>query len=208
MPKSPEELTIEDVEQALDLPASKWHGQCYGIATGILEAELIEGDPIYGHFLGDISDEGFWRGRKGHPFVQHGWILLPDGQILDPTRFSFENEDPYIYIGDGGTDYDEGGDMWRAATLQPCPVPKGDRVKNQGWELGTNETFAFQLLTGTPFDKMTTEQVFWIANLPYAAMSSYIPIVYPVLKRYDMTGLVPLDNWRRAFREGLINEGY
>ena len=209
MPKDPEQLTIEDVEQALDLPAEKWHGQCYGIAKGIAEAGLVEGDAIYGHYLGDIDKDGYWGRRKELPFVQHGWILLPDDRILDPTRFSFENEEPYIYIGDGGTDYDEGGDMWRAALLKPCPTPSGNRkVKDAGWELDTNETFTFQLLTGTPFDKMTTEQTFWIANLPYAALAPHIPIVYPVLGRYDLKGFVPFDNWSRAFREGLILEAY
>lgn len=209
MPKvEPEELTIEDVEQALDLPASKWHGQCYGIATSILEAGLIEGDPIYGHFLGEINKDGYWKGREKHPFVQHGWILLPDGRILDPTRFSFENKEPYIYIGEGGTDYDEGGDMWRAAITRPCPEPEGETLEEAGWKLEGEESFAFHMLTRTPFKEITRAQVFWIANLPYAAIVSYIPIIFPALARNNLKVAVPLDNWNRAVREGLVEKAY
>jgi hypothetical protein len=208
MLRKPEKLTIKDVEQALDLPAEKWHGNCYGIATGIVEAELIDGVAVYGHYLGDIAKDGYWGRRVDLPFVQHGWILLPDDRILDPTRFSFENKDPYIYIGDGDMDYDEGGDMWRASQVKPCPPTRGAKVKDKGWELDDNETVTFHTLTGTPFDEMSAEQAFWVANLPYAALAPHIPVVYPVLGRYDLKGFVPLDNWKRAFRENLVSEAY
>ena len=105
----PEDLTIEICEKGIKEPAHKWHKRCHEIAHRIVDAGLVEGSVCYGHYLGPIDPDGRWSNREGLAFQRHGWILLPDGRILDPTRFSFENKDPYLYIGENADEYDEGG---------------------------------------------------------------------------------------------------
>lgn len=205
----PEELTIEDCEEALMLPADNWHGMCAGISSGIISAGLVEGHAVYGHYLGDIATDGFWGRRKHHWFVQHGWILLPDGRVLDPTRFSFENKPPYIYLWDNKTDYDEGGNKFRSAMNKPCPKAEDSErglmsKPARPWDVSQEESQAIESLVGTPFAEISFEQGYWIANLPYEDIASVVGLVYKALGRNGGKAYIPLDNWRRAEREGEV----
>jgi hypothetical protein len=96
--RKPERLTIAEVERAIGLKTSEWHGNCYSIACSILRAGLVEGRPAYGHYLGPVASTGYWASRRGSKFQRHGWIVLNDGRILDPTRWSFEDKKPYLAI--------------------------------------------------------------------------------------------------------------
>lgn len=146
-----QDLTIADVEKAVGMPASKWHGQCFFIASQIVDKNLVKGRAAYGHYRGPVSKEGYWKDRVGQGFQRHGWVELPDQTILDPTRWSFENKPPYIYLHECGNhdvvcrtcdmvpeehgthldacldfapqrcDYDRGGEELRAAMLRPPP---------------------------------------------------------------------------------------
>jgi hypothetical protein len=204
----PEELTIEAVAEAFGGPAKNWHGKCFGVASAIVDEGLVEGEAIYGHYLGPIAKDGFWGQRRGHPFVQHGWVLLPDGRILDPTRFSFENKDPYIYLEDNEDDYDEGGNQFRQAmhAKRPCPDAGGDKPLE--WDASQEEAQAFESLTGTPFADFNFEQAFWIGNMPYDEIKGAISLVYTTFARNKLIAIIPMDNWKRAKREGLVEGGY
>ena len=96
----PEELTIAHVEKTLKWKPRIWIGSCYGVASGIVDKKLVRGKAIYGHYRGPISKDSYWKDRRKLGFVHHGWIELPDGRILDPTRWVFENRKPYIYLGE------------------------------------------------------------------------------------------------------------
>lgn len=91
--------TIDECVRALDWPTEQWRGQCYGVALALVEAKLIDGRAVYGHYYGPISPTSNPFGaRAGTSFpTHHGWIVTPDGQILDPTRWVFEDREPYIY---------------------------------------------------------------------------------------------------------------
>lgn len=96
--KKPSELTIADVEKAIGIPAGEWHGRCYEIATAIVKNKLVKGRAVYGHYTGHVAYTGFWKDKRGQPFQRHGWIVLKDERILDPTRWSFEDKKPYIAL--------------------------------------------------------------------------------------------------------------
>lgn len=204
----PEEVTIEAVVEAFGSPAKNWHGKCFTVASAIVDEGLVEGDAIYGHYLGPIAKDGFWGGRKGHPFVQHGWVLLPDGRILDPTRFSFENKDPYIYLEDNEDDYDEGGNQFRQSmhAQRPCPDAGGDKLLK--WDASQEEARAFESLTGTPFVDFNIEQAFWMGNMPYDEIKGVANLVYTTFARNKLIAIIPMDNWKKAKREGLVEGGY
>lgn len=196
----PEDLTIEALEQSVGERAFMWHGRCTFIAHHA--CKFIGGHEIYGSYLGHVDKDGYWGSRRTLP-NNHGWVLLDDGRVLDPTRWSFENVEPYIYIG-SGKDYDEGGNQMRAAFREPCPNVKDGRPANM------KEVFAsaplFEHLTGTPFDEMTREQAVWVANSPYDELDFAVASVYETLIANHMTAFIPIDNLRRAQREGRVSE--
>lgn len=97
-PMRPEELTIPLIEKAIQWPVATWEGNCYTVACAIVEAGLIKGRAVYGHYKGPVADTGYWAKRKGQLFQRHGWIMLEDDRIMDPTRWSFEDKEPYIAI--------------------------------------------------------------------------------------------------------------
>lgn len=140
----PEDLTIEIVENAIDLPASKWEGKCYGIACLILRSKLVEGHR----------------------------------------------------------------DQLRAMMMRPCPEadPNDKTLVEKGWKFSPMEEITFCALTKTPVDKITIGQAFWIANLPYAAVANSISSIYPAFGRNGFTAAIPIDNWRRAVREGFVED--
>lgn len=93
-----DDLTIEIVEKAIGIPARKWTARCFEIACLIVRAKLVDGVPVYGHYKGPVATTGFWAERRGQSFQRHGWIVLDDDRILDPTRWSFEDKDPYLHL--------------------------------------------------------------------------------------------------------------
>jgi len=93
----PEDLTIEIVEKAIGIPSSKWDGRCYEVACRIVAAKLVNGTAVYGHYTGPVAKTGYWAGRRDRLLQRHGWIVLDDGRILDPTRWSFEDKKPYLH---------------------------------------------------------------------------------------------------------------
>lgn len=192
----PEDLTIRDLEIATGLPASQWHGKCTLLSHAA--QALVGGVAVYGDYCGFISKDGFWGDRSGFP-NHHGWVLLDDKLVLDPTRWSFENKEPYIYIGDGAekdeADYDEGSNRMRSMlTPSECPLPSGklavlefeDKMERDFWKK----------MTRTRTDKITIEQAMWVANLPYNP--ALADLAYGVLARSGFKAFIPFDNYSRA----------
>lgn len=118
--KAAEQLTIEDCERVCGSPEI-WRGRCYFVALSLVTEGLVDGEQVSGWYCGPIDPEGYWgraagighaidlhRGGKGRTLVRHGWVSLADGRILDPTRWVFTNEKPFIYISEGDDpDYEE-----------------------------------------------------------------------------------------------------
>lgn len=195
----PEDLTIEDLEKTIGLPSDRWHGKCTLVSA--YAQKLVGGHDVYGDYLGPVDPDGYWGSRRNFP-NHHGWVLLNDGRILDPTRWSFEGADPYIYLGHNKKDYDEGSNRMRANLLGPCPAPKGETA-NLKFAFGA-ETF-FEKLTGTPADELTVNQVHWVANIPYEHLDFAVYPVYQTIVDNKMSAYIPIDNRKRAEREGRLD---
>jgi len=195
----PEELTIEMLEEAWGEPADKWHGKCSQLAHAAIGV-LGHGHYAYGHFLGDVDPEGFWS-VCGLGLQRHGWTLLDDGRIVDPTRWSFENVEPYIYIGENGGDYDEGGNGLRSLLRTPCPSAEGEACNLK--EVMCSSSL-FEKVTDTPFDKITRDQALWVANMPYTELGFAVAPIYETLIANGMKVFIPTDNYSRALREGRV----
>jgi len=193
-------LDPEKLAKAIDWPVAEWPGNCYGVAAAIVKAGLVEGVAVYGHWLGPVHPDGYFGDRTGLPVVQHGWILSPEGEIIDPTRWVFENVQPYIYVGRNDAAYDEGGNAVREWLLSPCPAPTGERKFTL--TLGPTVLRKVQKLLGDQSTSFTNEQVFWLANLPYDRLRPFAPEIYAAFKEHEhIEAYIPIDNRRRAERE-------
>jgi hypothetical protein len=117
--RKPKELpTLAECEKVLGEKAEKWVARCYEISCRIVAAGLVDGVAVYGHWTGDVASGSYFATRSARlPFVNHGWILLKDGRVLDPTRWVFENVAPYLYIG-------EEPDHWSVTPCANCKLLK------------------------------------------------------------------------------------
>lgn len=91
--------SLAEAEAAIGEPAARWVSRCYEIAFKLVAAELVPGRAVYGHYLGPVAAGSYFSTRGANGFVGHGWISLPDGRVLDPTRWVFEGREPYLYVG-------------------------------------------------------------------------------------------------------------
>lgn len=195
----PENLTIEHLEKASGKPADTWHGACTLLAAHACEA--VGGAEVYGMYAGPVSLDGYWGDRP--QLNHHGWVQLEDGRILDPTRWSFENVKPYVYISEPSDEYDEGSDGLRMRLMKPCPDPSGTLP---GIEFRAAEKTLIERLTGTHASEVSLGQLVWMANLPYQILEQNLAtgVVYTMLIANDLSAFIPLDNKLRAIREGRI----
>jgi len=205
----PEQLTLEMLEKVTKRPAAYWAGQCFWLATEA--AKLVEGaTAVYGHFRGKVSPESPVFGHLSHVgWVHHGWVVLKDKSILDPTRWAFENVQPYIYLGEA-KEYDEGGNGFRHAMLRPPPQFKpGEKMAEITEDM--LDSPAFNHMEGLlRVDHSVQEpgtfcasQMFWIANAPYDVLQPHAAAIYKAIEALGTgwSGLIPIDNRRRAARE-------
>ena len=188
--------TIEKAQKILKIPVNKWKGNCHAIACAFVEKKLINGRPVYGHWLGPINPKSFFNNRIGMPFVQHGWIENSENIIIDPTRWVFEATKPYIFVGkDYLGYYDEGGNIFRELNLGKAPSfnPKEKTFKII---LSTNaRTYIFDLLGDELRDKVSLGQLFWLGNLSPKTLGIYCKEIYQWFQKLNLKAIVPLDNW-------------
>jgi hypothetical protein len=188
-------ITLKQLEAAFGSPAPSWAGRCYAVACAA--ADLIEdAAPIYGHWVGPVSSKSIFAGRS--LFVQHGWVLLPDGRVLDPTRWEFEGRAPYIYVGPDDH-YDEGGNKFRQAMMGPPPsFDSGSKVFDVTADVLPSDAWSFVekllRLEDSPLGQVTYEQVHWLANLDPRQMDGHARAILKMLEHFDMLAHMPIDN--------------
>lgn len=198
-------LTIPQVEVWVGSPAREWHGQCFAIATAVVGSGLSNGEAVYGHYLGPVDCYGYWASRCASPFIQHGWVALPDGGVLDPMRWSFENVEPYIAVFGPGSDelseYDEGGNRWRTAARMPCPGPVDGEHVELDVSAETGQWISQQLPDGVTLQTLAMVHVHWLSNAGYDELGPLAHDLYQAVEKTGMRGLIPIDNWRRSERD-------
>jgi len=202
------DLGIEDVERLVG-PAESWPARCHEIA--LAAASLIDdGEAVYGHYRGPVDPHGYWSGYQRHPFIQHGWVQLDDGSVLDPTRWSFLDEEPEIAIldaDDAEEEYDRGGNRTRAQLMKPPPawVPDAKTV-SLPIAKGSDLEMALNTLLGEDQHSedehggyvVTIMQAGWLANAPYDALAPHQKAIYRLLDNAGLGAFVPIDNYERA----------
>jgi hypothetical protein len=193
--------TIARCEKVLGLPAEKWKGQCYGISCALVEKGLVEGAAVYGHWLGPVAKGSFFVNKKDAPFIQHGWVLCPDGSIVDATRWVFENVAPYIHHARSDRYYDEGGNSFRETFRGAPPVfDPTDKMYNFSERDFDDETWDFilGLLRADPANQreytLSRPQLFYLGNTSPARLGMYLPNVYRALIRNGNEAIIPMDN--------------
>ncbi len=166
--------TMTDIAATIDIPLENWPGKCWAIATECVAHDIVKGTVEYGMFQGEIAATSFFRGR---PLSRHGWVRLPDGQVWDPTRWVFEDVDPYIYIG-SDYDYDFGATQLNQAITGRVPADESQILEY----LDNPDTF-----------EDDREIVDMLAHTPPSAAPDLMGEVYETLERQGHGALIPID---------------
>jgi hypothetical protein len=184
-------------------PTSSWKGNCYGMACAMVKNGLVEGTAVYGHWRGPVSPKSIFH---GNPVIQHGWVLMPDGQVCDPTRWEFEGKRPYIYIGPSDH-YDEGGNKLREIRIGGAPPwdPEDDRVSvstsvmdSPAWSFIEDILKLRDNLMDDDYEPgmVNVRQLAWVANLPPSRLGKHAPAIYAGLEKLKLRAFIPIDNYR------------
>jgi hypothetical protein len=190
-------ISIKAVVKAIGMPTEDWEGNCFGIAIAIVKAGLIAGKAVYGTYRGPISDNGYWASRSHLEFVHHGWIRSSNTTIIDPTRWSFEAVDPYIYTGPADSqDYDLYGMKVRRSMMKPCPSKTStDQLKK--FKLSEGSAAAISALVGedqTGVTILSMSQIFWLANLDPTLLGESAKEIYEALVAGGFKAFIPIDS--------------
>ncbi len=194
--------TIEEIAEAIGIHSDKWPGNCFAIASKIIEAGLMPGCvAVYGIYRGLIDEKGIFGARAGYGHVRHGWIWSSrHGLVIDPSRWVFENKKPYVYVGDP-FEYDEGGNALRSAlrTLPPS-YSEEDTIIDIRFPLHVDEFVKGLLIAEKGY---TRTQMHWLANTPFDELCPYVSDIYRSLETSGLKAFIPIDNWHRYQRGDL-----
>ena len=181
----------------------RWKGNCYCVASKIVREQVINDNcrAVYGHYLGPISSKSYFRDRRGMPFVPHGWIILSNDNIVDPTRWVFEAKSPYIAVidrmDDVAEEYDEGGNEWRKSNMKPAPqFNKKERVFPVVLKDEECRAYFDDLLRDKRehFKEISLDQMFWISNLSVLTLGIYAKEIYEWIENMGCIAFIPIDN--------------
>jgi len=195
-------LNIQQAEKTIGVPVSEWPGNCYAIASQIVEAKLVPGGAArYGHYYGPCHKASrFYDRYASFGFCPHGWIEQ-EQMIFDPTRWVFECKDPYIYHREKTDDYDIGGNRLRAGMLGAFPENLAgeeqvdlwshiDEVTGSVlWHVVADQTSEFD-----PSKALSLRQVLWFSNAHYAFLGPSARPLYMALIEMGLSAFIPLDN--------------
>lgn len=200
--------TLEECQKAVPLPIHTWPGKCHEIAVGIGVALSLPGKSQYGHYHGPIHEDSGFAGR---PFTRHGWWLLEDGRIFDPTRWAFDSPDePYIHCGeDWDSEYDFGGNAVRRAMMQLPPKADAHEEKLE-LQVSPRAASALYAMFDTEIEHqkggkliLNKAQAFWLANAPLGYLKDpvgwdFTKEVYQAFAAIELAGMVPVDNYNEV----------
>ncbi|RLB37261.1 MAG: hypothetical protein DRH30_13500 [Deltaproteobacteria bacterium] len=183
-------LTISDLEAEAG-KAHTWEGKCDLLAH--TAAALTGGRPVYGHWLGGVNKTGYWADYVTRPFIRHGWVELSDGRVLDPTRWSFEGADPYVWVGENDGNYDEGGERFYSLMRMP---PPGNDADSKQMPLGVSPRCAEYLNDILGRDNEPTaspRQMMWLANVDPKTLGDCASELHRSLEDAGLGGFIPVD---------------
>lgn len=181
---------------AMNRPCLKdWHGQCYAAACEL--ENYLEGHARYGAWWGPVGKVArlFFTVVElgnGEQFTRHGWFELPDGLICDPTRWAFEDLEPYIYVGPNDY-YDLGANHLKELVRNPAPL-FSPAEKPVAVGFGTELWRWIIEVSGVEHAQPTLPLVFWLVNLPLSILGERAALIYRALREAGYEALIPIDN--------------
>lgn len=192
-------------EAAVGERAGAWKGRCHEIAGLGVARGLARGRAVYGHWRGDVAPSSMFASRRSDlNFQRHGWIRTDGGEIVDPTRWVFEDVAPYVFRGraDQCPEYDEGGNAVRAMLRRPVPAVSADASDAflgapVAVTMGANDVAFLRALLGDG-GGFTKARLLWLANHSPEELGEACAPFYRELDRLKMKAIVPIDNWRRV----------
>ena len=174
------------------------------MANACNEAGIINGKLRYGHYTGPIHPNSLFKKNIGIGFCQHGWVELTDNQIFDPTRWVFENVNPYIYVGKNDY-YDVGGNKFREASRkEPPEYLDTDKKKEVNIPLDL-KNFINEILKDTrkETNDYTLRQLMYLGNTPPRLLEPFGKEIFTILKDNHLKGFIPIDNWGLVMESNL-----
>lgn len=206
-------LDPEDLAALIGIPLADWPGNCHGIAEAVLRRAPVDGMRLTrGHWHGYISRNSIFGARD---FTQHSWLVLADGRILDPTRWTLEDpKRPAIYLG-VNDHYDEAGLQLRQQQppvfFNAPPNPFQILLARIPQEL----CHALSSALGSDHTPGTTDPEHrWLADALARAMKSDpdrlhdADRLYSLMAEAGMQAMIPIDLWRRVMEpEVLMHRG-
>lgn len=187
-------FNAREVAEQIGIPLNRWPGNCFAVAKAMERKGLVRGQAVYGLWLGRVAPGSLFH---GNPIIQHGWLKEPDGTVIDPTRFEFEQVAPYIFVGPNNGLYDEGGNTLLRDFETACPAfDAGQRIVHLELPAAAQLWLAGHTRTTTI---VTVDQAFWLGNLSLMTLGDHAESLYRALIAAGYGEAIPLDN-RRRFR--------
>lgn len=195
---------VNEVAKAIKWDVQDWKGNCYGVASACKEANIIDGKLRYGHYTGPINRNSIFNKNIGIGFCQHGWLELPNNRVFDPTRWVFENVEPYIYIGKNDY-YDVGGNKFRQLNRKEPPV-YSDKDKKKEVDLPVDlKNFINEILKDTrkETNDYTLQQLMYLGNTPPKLLEPFAKEIFSLLQKNYLKAFIPIDNWKLVMESNM-----
>lgn len=190
---------LRECEDAIGLKAMNWHGRCAEVAHGVNRALKLGWREQYGFYHGPVAPGGFFDAAR--PFHRHGWLLMPDGRVFDPTRWVFESAKPYIYCGPEGDEYDNGMERFKEMHRSDPPEAKGG-AKILNCALADPDAALKVTEYFENYPDLTFDQIHWLGNVGPRELGRHAAAIYAKIIELGHQACIPLDYRVAVLRGG------
>lgn len=191
-----QELACKEIARIIKVDISEWPGNCYFIAHELLQHGIFSGQLCYGVYSGYVHEHSIFAGRS---IIRHGWIT--DGNyIIDPTRWTIDGRQPYIYHGVKSAEYDLGASKLRGI----CRKPFEDIPHSDDYLVPVKLERVIRSITQQSLRYLSKEQVLWLANCEPELFGDKCKDFYDWLATRGLRAFVPIDYWNSIFPPKII----
>lgn len=100
--------SIHEFEESIGIASDKWHRRCGDVLAYAMKNNLLDGQLKWGYYVGLIHEDSIFCENGLVDKVDHFWLELDDGRVLDPSKWIITCEEPYVHLGDNDGDYVNG----------------------------------------------------------------------------------------------------
>jgi hypothetical protein len=163
---------------------------CFAVSTVL--ADLLKDKGINARAV-----YGMWRGycveKSMSSDFRHGWVIIDNKIIIDPTRWVFDGVDPKLFrTTTKNIQYDEGMVRFKNQFRTPFPAKeKNERIIDFNWS--SNVLNFFRDITGKDCSSLSVRQALWCCNIPYTSHGSLLNEVYLEFQNKGCLSFIPID---------------